>query len=297
MDLLELFCDIDDFWLEFEPYLKRHLLNSKQRFRFKKRSLSVSEIMTIIILFHHSHYRDFKAFYQKHVMKTMQSEFPQLVSYNRFVEFMPSVLIPMVIYLYTRRLGTATGIAFVDSTPIKVCHNRRIHSHRVFANSAKRGKCSMGWFYGFKLHIVVNDQGELLSVMLTPGNTDDRDPQVMAKLTQNLWGKLFGDRGYISQKLFEDLLDNGVQLITKIKRNMKNKLMELIDKIMLRKRAIIESINDQLKNICQIEHTRHRSPINFLVNLVAGLVAYTWLPKKPALNINRDEQICQLLAW
>ena len=147
----------------------------------------------------------------------------------------------------------------------------------------------MGWFYGFKLYLVVNDKGELLSFVLTPGNVDDCNREVIKKLTKKIYGKLFGGRGYISQQLFEDLLEDGVSLITKLRKNMKNKLMPLVDKILLRKRAIIESINDQLKNICQIEYTKHRSIHGFLVNLFSGLIAYTYFPKKPSLKLTKNE--------
>ena len=141
----------------------------------------------------------------------------------------------------------------------------------------------MGWFYGFKLHLVVNDQGELLACQLTPGNVDDRTPVPI--LSKRLFGKLFGDRGYISRRLFEQLWqDFQVQLITKLRKNMQNRLMIMSDKLLLRKRALIETIIDQLKNISQIEHSRHRSPINFVVNVLAGLIAYCLQPKKPALQ-------------
>lgn len=244
--------------------------------------------MTIIVLFHSSGYRNFKTFYTSHVLKHMAGAFPKLVSYNRFVELMPSALVPLGNYLQTRK-GDCPGISFIDSTSLKVCHNRRIHSHKVFAGCARRGKTSVGWFYGFKLHLVVNDCGELLSIRLTPGNVDDR--LTVLEMVKGMFGKLFGDKGYVSQPLFETLFDERVQLVTKLKSKMKNRLMLIFDKIMLRKRAIIESVNDQLKNISQIEHTRHRSVANFLVNLLAGLVAYTFREKKPSLNIRVTEQL------
>ena len=140
--------------------------------------------------------------------------------------------------------------------------------------------------YGFKLHLIVNHTGDLVSVMLTPGNVDDRNISMMQSLTQHVLGKLFGDRGDISSRLFKALLQRGLQLITKLKKNMANKLMPMMDKLMLKKRALIESINDQLKNLCQIEHTQHRSPINFLGNLFAGLIAYTFSPQKPSISGN-----------
>ena len=192
------------------------------------------------------------------------------------------MLVPLVAYLHTQ-LGHWTGISFIDSTALKVCHTARIHQHRVFAGRAARGKTSVGWFFGFKLHLVVNEQGDLLSFCLTPGNVDDRRP--VRKLATNLFGKLIGDTGYLSQPLAEQLLVNqGVQLITKLRKKMHNRLLSLSDKVLLRKRAIIETINDQLKNGCQIEHSRHRSPINFLVNLMTGLIAYCHQPKKPSLG-------------
>ncbi len=286
MDILPLFCDIDDFCLLFEPLWERKLLETRQRRRAS--ALCLSEVMTIIILFHASHYRDFKSYYTGHVMKNLAWAFPRLVSYQRFVELMPGALVPLCAYLQTRK-GRCSGISFVDSTSLKVCHNRRIHAHKVFDGCAKRGKTSVDWFYGFKLHLVINDRGELLSLRLTPGNTDDRRP--VPELVKGLFGKLFGDKGYVSQPLFEALYDEGVQLVTKLKRGMRNRLMPLLDKIMLRKRAIIESVTDQLKNISQIEHTRHRSVANFFVNLVAGLVAYTFREKKPSLNIRIKEQL------
>ena len=225
--------------------------------------------------------------------KYLNAEFPKLVSYNRFVELMPTVIIPLLAYLQQCQ-GTCSGIAFVDATSIKVCHNKRIASHKVFAGLAERGKTTMGWFYGFKLHLMVNDQGELLACQLTPGNVDDRKP--LPDMAKTLWGKLFGDKGYISQLLFEELFAQGLQLITSVRKNMKNRLLSLTDKLLLRKRSIIETINDQLKNISQIEHTRHRSVANFLVNLFGGLIAYCHQEKKPSLHLS-DQQLQILSRW
>ena len=290
MDILPLFCDLDDFCQLFEPYWKQQLVAAHDRQRNRTATLSLSEVMTIIVMFHSSGYRNFKTFYTEHVSQHYTWAFPKLVSYNRFVELMPSALVPLCAYLQTRK-GTCSGISFIDSTAVKVCHNRRIHSHHVFDGCAARGKTSVDWFYGFKLHLVTNDCGELLALRLTPGNVDDRAP--VPELVKDLFGKLFGDKGYISQALFETLYEQTqpVQLITKLRKKMKNRLISVFDKIMLRKRAIIESVTDQLKNISQIEHTRHRSVANFFVNLLAGLVAYTFREKKPSLNIRVEEQL------
>ena len=286
VDILPLFCDIDDFCLLFEPLWGRKLLETRQRRRAS--TLCLSEVMTIVVLFHASSYRNFKAYYTEQVLKQYAWAFPRLVSYQRFVELMPSALVPLCGYLHSRK-GRCSGVSFVDSTSLKVCHNRRIHSHKVFAGCARRGKTSVDWFFGFKLHLVTNDCGELLALRLTPGNTDDRRP--VPALVKGLFGKLFGDKGYISQPLFEALYTEGLQLVTRLKTRMKNRLLPLLDKIMLRKRAVIESVVDQLKNISQIEHSRHRSVANCFVNLLGGLVAYTWREKKPSLNIRVKEQL------
>jgi len=280
--LLEMFCDVDDFCQAFQPYWEQKQLTAGIKQRRRSGQLCLSEIMTILIHFHQSNYRNFKAYYLEHVRVHLRAEFPNLVSYPRFVALMKGTILPLSAYLYSL-FGSCSGVSFVDSTSLAVCHQRRIPQHKVFAGIAARGKTSMGWFYGFKLHLVVNDQGELLASQLTPGNVDDRVPVPI--LSKRLFGKLFGDRGYISRPLFEQLWqDFQLLLITKLRKNMKNRLMTISDQLLLRKRVLIETINDQLKNISQIEHSRHRSPLNFVVNVLAGLIAYCHQPKKPALQ-------------
>jgi transposase len=282
--LLELFVHVDDFCKVFIPRFEQQQLASGVRQRRRDRSLSISEVMTILIHFHQSHYRNFKAYYCEHVLPHLRNEFPGLVSYTRFVDFMPSALIPLCAYFQKTSLGDCSGISFIDSTSLDVCLNQRIGSHEVFAGLAGRGKTSTGWFFGFKLHLVINDKGELLNVLFTPGNVDDRKP--VPKLVNKLFGKLFGDKSYISKELYELLLHTfGVQLVTKLRPNSKNRVpMTWSDRILLRKRAIVECVFDQLKNISQIEHSRHRSVGNFLVNLLCGLIAYAWQSKKPSLS-------------
>jgi hypothetical protein len=283
MSVLELFCHVDDFCRSFQPRWQQQCLTTGSKRRNRASSLALSEIMTILILFHQSHYRTFKAFYTEHVCAELRPDFPTLVSYTRFVEFIPSALVPLCVYLHSC-LGACTGVSFVDSTKLAVCHNRRIQQHRVFRGLAERGKTSVDWFFGFKLHLVFNDQGDLLTFTLTPGNVDDRAP--VPAFAERLFGKLFGDKGYLSQPLLKQLKSMfGIELITPRRKNMKKVELPLLDKLRLRKRAIVETIVDQLKNISQIEHTRHRSPINFLVNLVCGLIAYCHQPKKPSLQL------------
>ena len=284
--ITEIFVSIDDFYLKFNKEMEKHQLADINKKRNRAFTMSPSEVMTIIVLFHLSNFKDMKHFYLIYVKDHLKAEFPRTVSYNRFVELTQSVIFPLAIYLKTQQMGHCTGISFVDSTPLRVCHNRRIHSHKVFSGIAQRGHCSIGWFFGFKLHLIINEKGDLLNFVITLGNVDDREPLLAGKMLKNIWGKLFGDKGYLSKQLFETLFVSGIHLITKIRNNMKNTLMNVNDKILLRKRALVESVQDELKNICQIEHSRHRSFVNFLTNLLAGLTAYTFLPKKPAIKCN-----------
>lgn len=284
MSMLDLYCSLDAFWQRFAPLWERELLASGQCRRRRATRLHPSEILTILVLFQQSGYRTFKGFYREQVQLHLRREFPHLVSYTRFVDLMPRYLVPLAVYLHLQR-EQCTGISFIDSTSLAVCHPARIQQHRVFRVDARRGKTSVGWFYGFKLHLVVNDRGELLAFCLTPGNTDDRKP--IPRLVRRLFGQLFGDKGYISATLAERLfLAHGLRLVTKLRKNMRNIRIPLADKLLLRKRALIETIFDQLKNVCQIEHSRHRSPTHFLVHLLAGLAAYCRLPKKPSLHLD-----------
>jgi len=245
----------------------------------------LNEAQNLSYLFHQSNYRTFKHFYG-HISDHFRSYFPRLISYDRFVHKMKALFIPLFAYLL-RYAGAITGIAFIDSTSIAVCHNKRIPRNKVFKNLAKRGKTTTGWFYGFKLHLIINDRGEILAFQLSQGNVSDVSR--VETLSKGIVGKLFGDKGYISAELAKTLFQRGLQLFTTLKSNMKQKLMSWKDKILLRKRSLIETVNDQLKNISQIEHTRHRSPHNFLINLLAGLAAYGLQPKKPSLNLNEFE--------
>lgn len=287
MDFTALFVDVDDFWKHFRPEYEGRLIADGTRRRRREGRLSVSEIMTLLIAFQRSNYRTFKHFYL-YVQRHHRDAFPDLVHYGRFVRLTERVTLPLFAYLRSRCMGQVTGIGFIDSTPLRVCSMKRVSRHRVFDGLAALGKSTIGWFFGFKLHLVINDRGELLAFAITPGNVDDRQP--VSTLAKSLWGRLFGDKGYLGKALFEELFEKGVKLITQIRKNMKNKLMELEEKLLLRKRSLIETVNDQLKNVCQIEHSRHRKPAHFLVHLLAGLAAYANHPTKPSLNLNPAEQ-------
>lgn len=196
------------------------------------------------------------------------------MSYNHFVELEKEVLLPLVVFIKKVLLETCTGISFVDSTPLRVCRNQRILIYKTLEGLAEREKCSMGWFFGFKLHLIINDKEEILSFMFTPGNVADREPLKQGKFLDGVKRKLCADKGYIGQALFENFFLDGIQLVTKVKNNMKNSLMSIADKILLRKRALIETVNDELKNIAQIEYSRHHSFNNFIVNTLSDIAAY-----------------------
>jgi hypothetical protein len=296
--IIEIFCITDEFCKNLNEIIKNLTLpeNGKCR-RNRPCEMSESEMMTILMLYHFGGFSNFKFFYIHFICDHLKKEFPKTLSYNRFIQLEPRLFMPMMFFLNMVCFGKCSGITIIDSTKIAVCHNKRIYNNKIFRDFAKRGKSSMGWFYGFKLHFVCNDKGEILSFCLTPGNIDDRNPNVIKTLTKELFGKLFADRGYISQPLFEMLFNDGVHLITGIKSNMKNKLMPLYDRIMLRKRSIIETINDDLKNICDIEHSRHRSFQNFIMNLIAALGAYSFFSKKPSIKVDIQPDYGQMTIF
>jgi len=282
IDTTEIFCKADDFYQAFWPEFQRHLVTTGVE-RQRSGQMSISEMLTIVILFHHSGFQNFKRFYQFWVLKYHKKEFPHAVCYARFVQLMPKILVPLTAFMNSLK-KQSKGIAFIDSTHLTVCKNPRIKRNRVFKGLAAHGRSTMGWFFGFKLHLIVNHLGEIISWSLTKGNVDDRKP--VKKLTKNLTGKLYADKGYISQPLFTDLLDQGLSLVTAARTNMKNRLMSAFDRIILKKRFLIETVNGQLKEFCNIDHSRHRSKTNFLVNIISALAAYQLKPKKPKLSIN-----------
>ncbi len=269
-NIIALFACIDDFCKIFESWNKHHLIE-QARTRDRETSLSLAEMLTIMIIFHFSPCKNFKYFYISYLHHVHGNDFPVLLSYSRFVQLMPRLFVPFSILLHCL-FGEKTGIYIADSTTLAVCHNKRIKRHKVFEGLCSRGKTTMGWFYGLKLHIVINDKRQIVAVKITTGGTDDRSP--LESMTKDLTGKLYADKGYIGKDLFKRLYMRGLKLITGIRRNMKNHLMELIDKLMLRKRFIIETIFGQLKIDMNLTHTRSRSPTNFFVNVLSCLVAY-----------------------
>jgi hypothetical protein len=290
----EIFVMADDFCKFFDQMMEKYSIPDKNKRKYHRDgTMSKAEVIVILIMFHSSGYRCLKHFYLNHVCVHLRHLFPEVVSYNRFVELEKTVALPLAIFIKKVLLGKCTGISFVDSTPLRVCRNQRIHIHKVFKGIAERGKCSMGWFFRFKLHLICNEKGELLNFMITPGDVDDKKPLELKSFIEFIYGKLVGDKGYISKNLFQRLFVDGIQLITKLKSNMKGALMSVSDRLLLRKRAIIETVNDELKNIAQVEHSRHRSFDNFIVNLLGAISTYCFFPKKPCICVERtvDNQL------
>lgn len=288
--LISLFCSIDDFCSIFESEFNQILLSNRGYFTRTSR-MYLSEMMTILIVFHYSKMRTFKDFYLSQEVN-LRKYFPNLLSYPRFIELIPRTIFPLFCYLLSL-LKNCSGISFIDSTILTVCHIRRASSHKTFKGLASKGKTSTGWFFGLKLHLVINEKGELIAFHLTNGSTHDLAP--VDSLVKKLFGYLFGDKGYLSMKMFKQLYEKGIKLITRIRSNMKNKLMSPWEKLMLRARGVIESVNNRLKQGCQIEHHRHRSRRNFLANLFGGLIGYQLQPNKPSVRL-LPQKSSQLLS-
>jgi hypothetical protein len=291
--LSEIFCDCHDFCQVFRPYWQQHTLPGKY---INKSRLDESELMTILLFYHLSGFKCFKYYYQGFVLKYLHNDFPNLLSYSRFIEVIPSVLPYLYAYVNVWRRGETTGIYYVDSAKLPVCHNLRIFSHKVFDNIARRGKTSVGWFFGLKIHLIINQVGELMRVLLTPGNVSDKNCDLLEKLATDLQGLLFGDRGYVSKKAADKLREKGLKLIYKFQKNMKDILMPYQEKILSRKRGIVETVIDLLKNICNIDHTRHRSPLNAITHIFAGVAAYTHLDHLPSISYQKLNWLDQKVA-
>lgn len=289
--VIDIFVRVDDFCLEFEKEFKKYTLksDSNTKKRNRKASLSDSEVISLLIAFHDGHFKNFKAFYTGYVLVHLKEYFPRAVSYNRFIELSHRCAVAFMLFIHYCCMGECTGISFIDSTVLRVCHNKRIKRNKVFKDVAKVGKSTMGWFFGFKLHLIINDKGEILSFYLTQGNVSDNNARVITKMSEQIFGKLFGDKGYINKALADLLFGNGISLITQVRRNMKQKALSNEEKLLLRKRSVIETVNDELKNICQVEHTRHRSIAGFILNIMGAIAAYSFFPKKPSIKKDIEE--------
>lgn len=281
--LTTIFYYTDEFCKFFSKESKNQMLMNDSIKPIQSK-MTLSEIMTIMIYWHQSGYKNFKSFYTKHVLVYLHNEFPEAVSYTRFVELMPYASLPL--FVFAKCLGAeCTGKSYIDSTKLGVCNNRRINSHKVFKEFAQRGQTSMGWFFGFKLHLVTDEYGNIIDFTLTTGNVHDGNKTVVDTIVQKIKGILVGDKGYIG--LFEHLYSQGIKLLHRLRSNMKNKLISLDEKMLLRQRgSIIETTVGILKDHLSLEHTRHRSPINFLCHIFSCLVSYAFFKAQKRIISN-----------
>jgi hemin uptake protein HemP len=280
-----LYCCLGDFCRVFEDWEAHRLIPSPMT-RQRSGKLSRAEMLLIMVPFHLSPYKNFKTFYLYGIGQQHRACFGALPHYDRFVSLMPRLFVPLTVLLHSLG-GEETGVYFAASTKLAVCHNRRIDRHRVFDGPAARGKTSTGWFYGLKLHVVINHEGQVMALKITQGNS--ADSTVLDAMTQHLGGKLYADKGYISRAPFRTLWQRGLHPITGIRRNMRNHLMPLTEKLMLRKRFVVETVLDVLKCEMGLEHARHRSAINAVVHILSCLVAYAFRPGKPSISLTHQQ--------
>jgi hypothetical protein len=280
--LTEVFCEVDDFCQAFEAQWQTYLLGSGAAPRGPKPGLAVSEIITLLLVLHSSGFKYLKHFYHGFAGPMLRQCFPAMPCYEQFVTVQQRALVPLIFFLLSR-MGKKTGIYYIDSTALPVCDNHRIHRHKTFAGLAQRGKTSMGWFFGFKLHLVFNHLNQIVACKLTPGQVHDTKP--VLQLTKHLLGKLFGDKGYIGKQLAQELLRRGLTLFTRMRKNMKALPLAIPDKLLLNARNMVETIIGSIKHFSSLNLPRHRLPLNAFLHLLAAITAYQINPIKPKFKL------------
>lgn len=285
--LISIFCTVDSFCKFFLPKWEKIMLNDGKKHRKRTDCLEISEIVTILIWFNGSGFDCFKHFYQS-CERDLKSYFPRIPSYQRFVNVQQKAFVVIFFFLkYLAKNAEKTGVYYIDSTFLQVCKNQRIYKHKVFTGIAQRGKSSTGWFFGFKLHIICNNFGEIVSLKITKGNKSDVS-QVF-DLAKHLQGFLFGDKGYLSKEIEEKLLKNGLNLVTKCRKNMKEKPISKTTKKLLYKRGIIETVFGKMKDFGHLVWTKYRSCTGYFLNVFSCIAFYQLNPRKPRVNLNRLE--------
>ena len=275
--LTRIFCQVDDFCKEINSQQMNYFLPAPTSRRGPPCCLCDSEIMTILIFFQSSQWRNFKSYYEYFLSTFYKTAFPKLPSYNRFIEIMNRIIFHLILFSQINA-GKRTGIYFIDSTCLPVCHLKRSKRHKTFDEIAQYGRTSVGWFFGLKLHIIINDRGELMAFKITNGKRNDA--KAGESIMQKLQGLMFGDKGYLGRQLFSRLLEKGLNLITRGRKNMKQKNYSSMEKQLLNKRGIIETVINHFKHHYHIWHTRHRSIVNAITHLMAGIAAYVIEPLK-----------------
>lgn len=282
-DTTHLFCFIDDFCKKREQEKNEHLIANGQPIIKPTRApnLTEAEVLTITLLYYQGVFHSFKAFY-KFMLEHHKNDFPNMPTYERFIILKQRIL-PLLLDLFNCILTKTSDHAYIDSTAIRVCNNKRTGSHKVFKDCAQVGKSSMGWFFGFKLHLAIDLNGNLVNAYISTGNCSD--VSIAEWILRDFRGTVFGDKGYISKQVFDKLMKKGIKLVTGLKGNMKNKLLSLKEKLYLRKRSLIETVFNMLKQK-SLEHSRHRSIAGFCIHILCVLIAYQLKTKKPSISMN-----------
>lgn len=282
--IVEIFIACDDFLKGINEQIDSYCLNTfKAPQKRRKPKMNESEIMTVIIYYHFSGFRCFKWYYNKIIRGVFSSYFPTALSYNRFVQLMPRVNLYLTFFMAACRLSIPTEGNYIDSKKLIVSHNRRIQNHRVHKGVAARGKSSTGWFFGFKLHLIINHLGEIVLFVLSPGNVADNNQDLLLSISEKVKGFLFGDKGYLT-KIIATLQENGLNLIARLRSNMRRKQnLTPEQKYYMKHRGLIETVFDILKHKLDIEHSRNRSTPNYFANVLGAIIAYTFLDKIPAI--------------
>lgn len=282
--LIEVFCEIDDLLNDYKIYREEQGTPIKEL----QTHLSCSEILTILVMYHLSGYKNFEYYYKNQILGRNKKDFPKAVKYQTFLGYIPKCEQAILLWLvYMCSKSKRTNMYIVDSKKLEVCHIKREKQNKVFHGVARKGKGSMGWFYGLKIHLVINNLGEIVSFALTSGNVADNNQDLLKYLFQKLEGIVIGDKGY-KTALFQWFYENKLHVLTKPKKKMKKLPVENKYNLLLNKRAVIESVFDILSSICDIDHSRHRSPSNAFVSIYASLIAYQYMDKKPCVFVNQE---------
>ena len=261
--LYHIFDQIDNLLKTMSASLKRKLLSDLRPKGGRPSGLSLQAILAFGIFRFATGVKDVKHYHRK-LLSSYSKELGRIPNYGNFNALMNQAT-PYVIFLlqwicYCHQ-SAGGGLYFMDSTPMKVCENKRIFDHKVCEDMAQRGKSSMGWFFGFKLHVVCDSLGRLVSLLITPGNTDDR--KFALKLLKGLRGLCVADAGYVSKKLMQELYQQGLLLLTDVRNSMK-RLMSETQHGLLKLRQRIEGVFSCLKHRLKAEASIARSPLGYL---------------------------------
>lgn len=283
LDLTTLFCTIDDFFLKFEPVYYQFLKQQKTCSRVRCASLNISEIVFIVIWYKCSHFTNFKAFFTS-LNNHHRSLFQGIPCYERMIYLIKRHHLALHALHFYLMKGCEQPYLWIDSTSLPVCKNQRIQRHKALIQIATRGKSSMGWFFGCKLHVIMNASGHLVSTALSNGHT--ADIKMVEQLVSGFKAKLYADRGYISSKLKSQLRQQHIDLITYHRKNMQALQLDQDDEYHLKQRNKIETLFSLLKGSYHLVTSKARSLTGYLAGIYASLCAYQIChTNKPVIHV------------